>query len=231
MKKVGLKAQKRKIFGRKVKKLRQEGVLPTNIYGKNIKSQAAQVSLKDFLEVFKQVGETGIVELSLEGEGKTRPVLIHNLQKHSVTDQPLHADFHQVTLTEKVQVAIPIELVGEAPAVTKGGVLVQLLNDVEVEALPTDLPEKFEVKVSGLKEIGQSIAVKDLKVDKTKVKILVEEEEQLVVKIEEPAKEEEGEKPAEEEVAAEEEAKPEEKKKGEPEPDVTKAMPGKEKKP
>lgn len=239
MKKVKLVAQQRKVFGRKVKKLRQEGVLPANIYGKNIKSQAVQVNLKDFLEVFKQVGETGIVEISLDKETKTRPALIHSLQRHAVTDQPLHVELRQITLTERVQVAIPIELIGEAPAVDKGGVLVQLLNEIEVEALPTDLLEKFVVDVSGLGEIGQSIAIKDLKVDKAKVKILVEDESQLVVKIEEPAKEEVEEKPTEEveEAAAEEKpavaeteaGKPPEEAK--PEPDAAKAMPGKEGKP
>lgn len=208
MKKVKLNAQQRKIFGRKVKKLRKEGLLPANVYGKKVKSQAVKVDLKEFLEVYKQTGETGIVDLSLGGRSKTRPVLIHNLQKHPVTDRLFHVDFYQVDLSEKVQVAIPIEMIGEAPAVAKGGVLVQQLGEVEVEALPANLPEKFEVNVISLEEIGQSIAIKDLKVDKAKFKILVDDEDQLVVKIEEPSKEEE-EKPAEEEV---EEGKPEEKK-------------------
>lgn len=233
MKKLTLKAEKRKIFGRKVKKLRQKGILPANLYGKKIKSQALKVNLKDFLDVYKEVGETGIIQLVIDKKKEPYPVLIHNPQIHPVSDQPLHVDFHKVDLKEKVQVAIPIELIGEAPGVTKGGVLVQSTNEVEVEALPTDLPDKFEVDISKLKEIGQSIAIKDLKVDKTKVKILVEDENQLVVKVEEPRKEEEEEKPEEEEAPAEEgkeEEKKEEKEEKKPEEKKEEEKPSEEKK-
>ncbi len=201
-----LKTQKRKIFGRKIKKLREKGILPANIYGKKIKSQAIEVDLKEFLTVYQEAGETGIVELSLSPEKKSRAVLIHNLQKDPVTDLPLHADFHQIDLKEKVHVAIPIELRGEAPAVSKGGILVPLMDEIEVEALPTDLPEKFEVDISKIDKIGQGIALKDLKVDKAKVKILVENEEDLLVKVEEPKEEKEEEKPTEEVPAEGEEA-------------------------
>jgi len=215
-----LKADKRKIFGRKIKKLRQEGILPANIYGKKLKSQAVKVDLKDFLTVYKEAGETGIVKLSLVKETKARPILIHNLQRDPVTDQPLHADFHQIDLKTKVQVSIPIELKGEAPAVSKGGVLVQLMNEVEVEALPANLVDKFELDISKIEEIGQRITVKDLRVDEKKIKLLVEGKDQLIVKVEEPKKEKE---PVEEEAPVEEavseegeaEAKPEEKEKSE----------------
>lgn len=205
-----LKAEKRNIFGRKIKKLRAEGILPANIYGKNLKSQGAQIDLKEFLKIYEQAGETNIIKLTLAKEAKTRPVLVHNLQVDPVTDQPLHVDFHQVDLKAKVEVAIPIELKGEAPAVAKGGVLVQIMDEVEVEALPTDLPDKFVVDISSINEIGQGISIKDLKVEKNKIKVLVDDEEQLLVKVEEPEKEEE-EKPAVEAVAEGEEPVEEEK--------------------
>lgn len=197
MKKLTLKAEKRKIFGRKVKKLRQEEILPANLYGKKIKSLALQLNLKEFLAVYSQSGETSIIELAITKEEKIHSVLIHNLQIHPVSDAPLHVDFREIDLKEKVQVVIPIELSGEAPAVNKGGVLVLLLKEIQVEALPTDLPEKFVVDVNKLAEIGQSLSVKDLQYDKAKIKLLVEDENLLVVKIEEPAKEEVEEKPAE----------------------------------
>lgn len=197
MKKLTLKAEKRKIFGRKVKKLRQEEILPANLYGKKVKSLALQLNLKDFLAVWSQAGETNIIELAITKEEKIHSVLIHNLQIHPVSDAPLHVDFREIDLKEKVQVVIPIELSGEAPAVNKGGVLVLLLKEIQVEALPTDLPEKFVVDVAKLAEIGQSLSVKDLQYDKAKIELLVEDENLLVVKIEEPAKEEVEEKPAE----------------------------------
>ena len=197
MKKISLDVDKRDIFGRKLKHLRSQGVLPANLFGKKIKSLALKVDLKNFLTVYKQAGETSIVELIVGKNKEPHSVLIHGLQYHPVTDLPLHVDFRQIDLKEKVQVAIPIDIVGAAPGVTKGGVLVIIMDEVEIEALPADLPEKFTVDISSLEEVGQFIAVKDLKVDKDKIKLLVADENQLIVKVDEPAKEEVEEKPAE----------------------------------
>ncbi|MDZ7587583.1 MAG: 50S ribosomal protein L25, partial [Patescibacteria group bacterium] len=188
--KLKLKVDSRKLIGRKVKKLRREGTLPANIYGKGVKSVSIQLSGKDFASAFKQVGETGILELFIGKETKARPVLVHHVQQHPVTDEILHIDFLQVDLTKTVTVKIPMEIIGEAPAITKGGVLIQLINEVEVEALPADLPDKFTLDVSKLEEIGQGLSLKDLKVS-AKVKLLAEKLEELVIKIESPTKEEE----------------------------------------
>lgn len=213
--KLKLKAEKRKVSGRKVRKLRQEGILPANIYGKKVKSQAVKLDLRTFLPIYQEVGETGIVNLMLKGETKVRPVLIHNLQLDPVTDQPLHADFYQVDLKKKVTTEVPIELAGESPAVKeKIGILIQPLTEVEVEALPTELPDKFEVDITGLKEVGDAVAVGDVKVPK-EVKILTGGK-QILAKIEPPAKEEEVAPPPEEvptEEVPEEEKPPEEEKK------------------
>jgi len=229
--KIKLKVSKRKITGRKVKKLRGEGILPANIYGKDIKSLSVQLPTKDFKVVFEQAGETGIIEVSVDKETKARPVLIHNVHLHPVTDEFLHADFHQVELTKKVTVDIPIELKGEAPAVSKGGVLLQLMDEVEVEALPTDLPDKFEINVSKLEEIGQRISLKDLKVS-DKIKLMVNNLDELIVKIEEPTKEEKPEeKPEEEEVVEGEEPETEAPAEGEEKPKETEEEKPKEKKP
>lgn len=185
-----LTAQKREIFGRKVKKIRNSGILPANIYGKKTKSLAVQVDLKDFTKVYQDIGETGIVDLEVEGEKENRPILIQNVQKHPVGDTFLHADFHQVILTEKVAATIPVELVGEAPAESqKIGILVQIISEIEVEALPTDLPEHFQVDVSGLQKVDDAILVKDIQVDRKKVELKVNEN-QILAKIEPPAKEE-----------------------------------------
>lgn len=196
-----LTVKPRKVFGRKVKKLRQEGVLPANLYGKKIKSQALELPKADFLKIYERVGETGLVDLKIGSQ--TRPVLIHNLQLHPVTEEPLHADFHQVSLKEKTTADVPIEIRGEAPAVEqKKGILIQPLDEIEVEALPTDLPEKFVVDVSKLAEVDQAITVADLDYDKKKVEVLVDPSE-IVAKIN-PLEEEEVAPPPVEEVAAEE---------------------------
>lgn len=183
-----LNAEVRKVSGRKVKNLRKEGLLPGNISGKKTKSLAVQVVLKDFKPVFEKAGETGLVELKVGSEVK--PVLIHNLQVNPVTEAPVHVDFLQVDLKEKVEAGVPVELTGESPAEKQSiGTVVQYLNEVKVEALPADLPEKFEIDVSDLAEVDQAIYIKDLKIDKAKVEIKNAEDE-IIVKVEPPQKEE-----------------------------------------
>ena len=196
-----LKVQKREIFGRKVKSLRRGGFLPANVYGKKIASLAIQLQVKDFLAIYEKAGETGVVDLTINGG--VSPVLISNVQLHPVTDLPIHVDFRAVDLKEKIQAAVPVELVGEAPAEKTGvGILVQQLNEIEVEALPTDLPEKLIADVSKLENVDQTVLVKDLLVDKEKVTVLADEN-QIIAKIEPPAKEEEiAPTPAEEAVPA-----------------------------
>lgn len=194
---ISLKAEKRTVTGRKVKNLRREGLLPGNIYGKSEASQALQLNVKDFEKAYKQAGETGLVELSVAGDVKH--VLISNIHVNPVTDEFLHVDFRQVSLKEKVLANVPVEIVGEAQAEKDGiGTLVVQLNEVEVEALPLDLPESFNVDVSGLVEVDQAIFVKDLKYDKQKVEIKADLEA-IVAKIEPPQKEEVVEAPVVEE--------------------------------
>ncbi len=184
-----LSADVRKIEGRKVKNLRSQGILPANVYGKKVKSQAIQVSLKDFDKVYSEVGETGLVELEIGKE--KRPVLVHNVQLNPVTDKPVHVDFLQVDLKEKVEAEVPVEMSGESPAEKQAlGTVVQYINDIQVEALPMDLPEKFVIDISGLTEVDQAIFVKDIKVDRSKVEIKGDPEA-IAVKVEPPQKIEE----------------------------------------
>lgn len=161
--------------------------MPANIYGKKIKSLAVQVKADEFHKVFSEAGETGLIELKV-GE-KAHPVLVNNVQLDPVSDLPLHIDFLEVDLKEKVTATVPIELVGESPAEKEGGVVVQQMHEVEVEALPADLPEKIEVDASNLVEIDQAIKAGELKVDRSKVEIK-EDPERIVVSVAPPAKEE-----------------------------------------
>lgn len=191
-----LKVEKRQVLGRQVKNLRKQGILPANLYGKSIQSQALQVLQKEFLKIFMDVAETGLVTLMIKGEKNPRLVLIHNPQKEPLGNQPLHVDFRQVDLKEKITASVPLELEGEAPGVAVGGVLLQLMNEIEVEALPTDLPEQIIVNIAKLEQIGQAVSVADLVYDKAKVQLKIDDPTALVVKIEAPAKEEVEVKPA-----------------------------------
>ncbi|KKP46524.1 MAG: 50S ribosomal protein L25 [Candidatus Woesebacteria bacterium GW2011_GWA1_33_30] len=181
--KFSLKATKREVFGRKVKRFRKEGLAPANIFGKKIKSEAIFVNKKEFTDVFAKAGETQIIHLN------DKPVLVSGLQIDPVTSDYLHVDFRRVDLTEKITAKVPVEIVGESPAEKqKMGTVVQQLSEIEVEALPADLPEKIEIDATTLIEVDQTIYVKDLKIDK---KVTIKTDlESIVAKVEPPTKEE-----------------------------------------
>lgn len=175
MEQIPLAAQKRTVLGRKVKNLRKEGQIPAHVFGHKVKTVHVQVKTGDFAKVFEKAGETGIVDLAIDGSprgeaGQKHPVLIRNVQFHPVTDETLHIDFYQVNLAEKVKVNVPLEVIGESPATEKKiGLLLTPVSEVEIEALPQDLPEKIEVDVAKLANVGDEIKVADLKIDKTKI--------------------------------------------------------------
>ena len=198
-----LKADKRILTGKKVRSLRREGFVPANIFGKKMKSLAIQLKKDDFGKLYKEAGETSLIDLTVGSEKYN--VLISDVQIHPIDDKPLHVDFRQVDLKEKVTATIPVETVGESPAEKSGlGTAVQLVDEVEVEALPTDLIEKFEVNIDGLTEVDQAIFIKDLKYDKSKIE-MKSDPEMIIVKVEPPQKEEVIEEPV---VAEGEEAQP-----------------------
>lgn len=194
MEKHTLKVQPRTIVGRKVKTLRSVGTVPANIYGKATASQSIQVNEKEFTKVFQQVGESTVLYLQVESEKETRPTLVRQVVYHPVSGQILHIDFNQVNLKEKIAAPVSLELTGEAPAVRESlGILVQQLHEVEIEALPMDMPEHITVDISALAEVDQAIHVKDLRVD---AKLTVTDDpEKIVVKIEKLAAEEKIEAP------------------------------------
>jgi large subunit ribosomal protein L25 len=186
---IPLKVQKREITGRKVKQLRRTGIIPGNVFGKAIESTSISVVSSDFDKVYKEAGETGLVDLQLDD--KKHPVLISNVHIDPVTSAVLHVDFHEVNLKEKVTATVPVEITGESPIEKNGeGTVVQQLQEIEVEALPTDLPESFIVDVSILTEVDQAIYIKDLVFDRTKIEVQAEEDA-IVAKVEPPQKEEE----------------------------------------
>lgn len=162
MKRESLLAEKRNVTGKQVKHLRREGILPGNVFGKGLESLSIQMPFKEFVALYKKVHETGLVDLTV-GDQKY-PILIQNVQIHPISHTPIHADFFKVNLKEKVRATIPIVAIGEAKAVLdKIGALLQSLSEIEVEALPADLPEHIEVNIENLSQIDESITVADLK--------------------------------------------------------------------
>lgn len=183
MDKLQLKAAARDVKAN-VAKMRKAGQLPAVLYGHNVKNQSLTVSQADFEKVLRKAGESTIIHLVTD-DGKTHSVLIHDIQNHYLTSNPIHVDFYEVSMTEKLKAKVALEFTGEAPAVkTLGGVLVKILNEVEVECLPADLPHNIPVSLESLKTLQDTLHVKDLPVP-AKVKILTAAEE-MVAKIQPP---------------------------------------------
>lgn len=183
MDKIALNAQERTLLGKKVKNLRRDGILPGHVFGNKTEGESVAVNAKEFLSVFHQAGETGLVDLKI-GEERSRPVLIRDVQYDPRNEAILNIDFYQVNLKEKVKVPVPIVLVGEQPESVHMGeaVVLQNLSSVEVEALPTDLVENIEVSVEVLKNIDDVITVSQLNYDREKLTVMAEGEE-IVVKL------------------------------------------------
>jgi large subunit ribosomal protein L25 len=200
-----LKVQSRTILGKKVKTLREEDLIPAELYGHGVKNLHFTLSAKEFQKVFKEAGESTIINLITE-DNKTLPVMIHDLEIDPLSKKILNVDFYQIKMSEKIRVPVSIEFSGEAPAVkTLGGILVKTLQEIEVEALPSDLPNRIEVDLSGLDEIGKTISVKDLKISE-KVKIFVNPDTIIATVVEAKAEEVVAEAAPAEEVAPETQA-------------------------
>lgn len=200
MDRLSLHAEERNILGKKVKQLRRRGSLPAHVFGKGLDTEPVAVSAKDFLTTFHLAGETGLINLKI-GSEKVRPVLVRDVQYDPITGQPIHIDFYQVNLTEKVKVPVPLVLVGEQPESVHLGetIVLQTLNEVEVEALPADLVEKIEVDITSLKNIDDATTISQLQYDRNKLTIHADPEE-IIVKLA-PAVSAEVEKLLEEEAA------------------------------
>jgi large subunit ribosomal protein L25 len=194
-----LQVEKRDIVGKKIGAIRKTGRIPGNIYGKGIESVAVWIDEKTLKTLLKEVSESVLIEVTIKGDKGTRPVILREVTHDPYRPITHHVNLQQVNLKEKIQIAIPIEIIGEAPGVGVGegkGVLQTLLSEIEVEALPTDLPEAIEVDVSALVQTGDKIHVSDLKVPRG-VEIITDGEE-VVVSITEPQQEEVEEAPASE---------------------------------
>lgn len=164
--------------------LRADGMLPAVFYGRSTDSTPVQVPVPEFLKLWHKTGGSTVFEIK-RGNGETKTALIQDVSLHPVTGEPLHADFYIIEEGQTVNVDLPLEFVGTAPAVKNlGGLLVHVLHSVEVEADPTKLPDHVEVDVSSLEEIGSQATVSDITVPEG-VEILAEEDE-VVALVEEP---------------------------------------------
>ncbi len=161
MDKVVINATNRTVKGKQVSALRREAKLPGVIYGHKMDPVAITMELKESTRVLNNTTSSSVIYINLDG--KEYSVLVREKQRDVLKNRFIHVDFQAVSQTEKIRAAVSIEIVGTAPAVKDyNGVVVEGVNSVQVEALPKDLPERFSVDISGLKQIGDSITLRDI---------------------------------------------------------------------
>lgn len=176
------------IGSNKVNKLRAEGSIPGIIYKRGEETKHIQISDSEFRKVYREAGMTSIIDLELDGE--KHPVIIKDLQRHPVKNQYVHVDFQELNMDEKIRVFIPVVLLNRDEIKLQPSVLVQILDEVEVECLPADIPNTAEVDVADM-DFATPIYVSDLDIAKEeKVEILLDLDTVVCI-LSEPSMEEE----------------------------------------
>ena len=158
-----IQASPRTVLGKKVKQLRLRGVLPANVYGRAIPSQALEIDAREFSRNIKATGLRSMFELNIAGEAAARYVIIRGMTRKGGTGEPIHLDFFQVDPTRPIVANVPIHLVGESPAVRDlAGTLLHSLDIVSVRCLPLAIPTNLEVDIAPLKGFDITLSVADI---------------------------------------------------------------------
>jgi large subunit ribosomal protein L25 len=159
-----LEISRREVMGKAVKRLRKEGIIPANIFGHNEASMAIQIDAGAFERLRRSHGSRSVLTLRMSGTKSTQTALIRHVQREPHTSKIIHVDFFRVSLSERIRVKVPLHFTGEAPAVkTENGVMLHLLDAIEIECVARDIPEYLEVDVSGLTEIDAILHASDVK--------------------------------------------------------------------
>lgn len=143
--------------------IRDKGVIPAVVYGKNIGSMAIEVDARELQKILAEAGSNALISMKFNENGKAKKhkVMVKAVQRDPLRHNLIHADFHQISLKERIHTTVPVVLNGSAPGVVMGGILTPLLRRVEVECLPAQIPDAITVDISGL-EVGDVINVGDL---------------------------------------------------------------------
>lgn len=179
MEKVILKAEKRNVIGKQVKALRRAGKLPGVIYGRHVEPIAISLEAHSAGLALSKLTSSSLVTINLDGADY--PALVRDRQRDFIKGNLTHVDFLAVDLNEKIRTMVGLHYIGVSPAVKDyNGVLVHNLEQLEVECLPTDLPERIDIDISVLKQIGDGIRVRDVHIS-DKVTIITDPDEMVAV--------------------------------------------------
>jgi len=158
-----LQISPRVVTGKATKRLRKSGIIPANISGHKEESQTVQVEALAFEALKRAHGATGIITLRLSDSNRAQTALVRRVQRDPRSGKILHIDFSRVSLTERITMKVPLRFVGEAPAVKdEGGVLLHLLDTLEVECTASDIVDYIEVDISPLTEIDSMLHAEDV---------------------------------------------------------------------
>jgi large subunit ribosomal protein L25 len=177
-----LTAENRSVLGKRNRFLRRQGVTPAHVFGHGIESLALQCDTSELKQIIAHAGETRLIKLQIKGDKESKNVFIKEVQRDPFGKELYHVDFYQVKMGEKMEVEVPIVLVGESPAMKgKGRMLSHGITELSIECTPDKVPPQIEVDITGLEELEQAIHVKDIVLDPD---ITVNDDpEQLVVKV------------------------------------------------
>jgi large subunit ribosomal protein L25 len=177
-----LTAENRSVLGKRNRFLRRQGVTPAHVFGHGIESLALQCDTSELKQIIAHAGETRLIKLQIKGDKESKNVFIKEVQRDPFGKELYHVDFYHVKMGEKMEVEVPIVLVGESPAMKgKGRMLSHGITELSIECTPDKVPPQIEVDITGLEELEQAIHVKDIVLDPD---ITVNDDpEQLVVKV------------------------------------------------
>ncbi|MGH7667697.1 MAG: 50S ribosomal protein L25 [Candidatus Dormibacteria bacterium] len=187
-----LEAAPRTTVGRGVGSLRRQGMVPGIVYGHSVSPLTVEVAEKEFVRMFHRAGRSHLLQLEVQGERQARPVLIKDLQTSPRTSAPVHVDFFQVNLLEKLTVQVPVVLVGEAPATKLNvGELLHLVHQLEVSCLPDAIPGEIDIDISQLAEIDDAVRISEISLPEGVELVGALDPEEVLAKIAAPRVQEE----------------------------------------
>lgn len=183
-----LEAKTRETTGKQNNQIREQGYAPAIIYGKSTNPINLMVLEKDFIKLYQQAGDNTIIDLNISDQNKVLKVLIQNIDFTPLKDRINNIEFLAISLTDTVTVDIPLKFINTEASEKLGGILIKTLHEIEVEALPTDIPHQIDIDCSNLTEFGSTIYVKDI-ISPKGVKILTPMDSPII-SFDEPTKEE-----------------------------------------
>lgn len=177
---IRLRVQLREVTGKQTRKLRAQGLTPGNISGGGKPSISIQMSQRELTDILKKPGAP-ILRISVDPSGETDTAMLTRVERNAISTAILHVDFRRVNLADPIKARVPLHTTGDSPAVKDyNGVLLHLMESVEVEALPANLPDTLTIDISGLVELNSTLTAKDI-ILPANVQMLVAPDEPIII--------------------------------------------------